>query len=199
MIAREAIIRRVRQSQVQGHKRGSLWSHHKCERLNRAKCAEDMVRPEVTRGLRNGNQRIHHDPAEGSVMNNHVPDIPLFFEDNLHIDMQDVNVEQRVLHYFKTARQLTERSRFTAIFSDLEEERECCQILMQSLEPRALRDEVERVVWYQQKHDRRDERALFTLVFERALKQEKSLRRRRESRAKPQTVKDSNQGQKRAT
>ncbi|ETL89512.1 hypothetical protein L917_11571 [Phytophthora nicotianae] len=95
------------------------------------------------------------DKIFASVKNNNVPDIDYEMRSKLHMDLKETDVS----------------------------ERELCRILVVSLEPQALREDVERSIRFQARKAKEDEVVLHDLILEKALEHEKVFQRhRREKR-----------------
>ncbi|ETN07735.1 hypothetical protein PPTG_13060 [Phytophthora nicotianae INRA-310] len=132
-----------------------------------------------------------------SVKNNDVPDIDVEMREQLRMDLSESDVSERVIQYFKKCYEIVDDHGWRVFFTGLDGRKQLCRILIASLEPQALRDEVERAVRFQSRKAKEDEVALHDLILTKALDQEKafqSLKRSKRDRGERETGRPSARG-----
>ncbi|ETN06367.1 hypothetical protein PPTG_13712 [Phytophthora nicotianae INRA-310] len=123
------------------------------------------------------------DKIFASVKNNNVPDIDYEMRSKLHMDLKETDVSERVIRYFKTCHDIIDDNGWRVFFDDNTGKKELYRILVVSLEPQALREDVERSIRFQARKAKEDEVVLHDLILEKALEHEKVFQRhRREKR-----------------
>ncbi|ETO66256.1 hypothetical protein F444_16505 [Phytophthora nicotianae P1976] len=117
-----------------------------------------------------------------SVKNNSAPDIDLEMAENLHMDLSESDVHERVIQYFKICREIIEDHEWNIFFTGPDGTKQLCSILIKSLEPKALREEVDRTARFQVRKAREDEVILHELILEKALDHEKAFQNQRRAK-----------------
>ncbi|OWZ09958.1 hypothetical protein PHMEG_00017261 [Phytophthora megakarya] len=118
-----------------------------------------------------------------SVKNNNVPDIDYEMRSKLRMNLKETDVSERVIQYFKTCHDIIEDNGWSVFFDDDTGRKQLCRILIASLEPQALREDIERTVRFQARKAKEDEVVLHDLILEKALEHDKAFQRhRREKR-----------------
>ncbi|POM62525.1 hypothetical protein PHPALM_28315 [Phytophthora palmivora] len=128
-----------------------------------------------------------------SVKNNNVPDIDFEMRNKLHMNLKESDVSERVIQYFKTCHDIIDDNGWRNCFSDDTGKKQLCRILMSSLEPQALRQDVERTVRFQNRKAKEDEVALHDLILDKALEHDKVFQRQK--REKRERSEGENMGQ----
>ncbi|ETP10990.1 hypothetical protein F441_13486, partial [Phytophthora nicotianae CJ01A1] len=64
-------------------------------------------------------------------------------------DGGDFSIGERVIQYFKTCHGIIDDNGWRVFFDDSTDKKQLCRILIASLEPQALREDVERTVRFQ--------------------------------------------------
>lgn len=116
-----------------------------------------------------------------NVMNEFVPDLDGFFRRNLRMDLTEVDIDARVLKYYRDFSELIEQHGFGRLLavglpldSQFEDRMKLrCKILLDNLEPQLLRDDVQRYVKYECHSAKKNDFELFRIIKERARTQHK--------------------------
>ncbi|ETP50476.1 hypothetical protein F442_04380 [Phytophthora nicotianae P10297] len=87
------------------------------------------------------------------------------------------DVRERVAQYFRSIRQVIEENGWCKFFIDQEGLKLKCKLLVASLEPQALREEIESILAYQNRTARSDEKVLFKTILEKALEHGRDFQR----------------------
>ncbi|KAG6603019.1 uncharacterized protein IUM83_06828 [Phytophthora cinnamomi] len=113
-------------------------------------------------------------------MNEFVPDLNGFFRKHLKMDLKEVDIDARVLKYYRDFSELIEQHGFGRLlgvglpsdstFGDRMKLR--CKILLDNMEPQLLRDDV-RYVQYRCRSAKKNDFELFRIIKERARTQHK--------------------------
>eukprot|EP00644_Phytophthora_capsici_P010180 jgi/Phyca11/50748/gw1.41.315.1 len=111
-----------------------------------------------------------------TVKNGLIPNIPAFFKKELKLDLTQSDVSERILQYFRLFRQLVEEEGLEGCFSGNEGAKEKCKLLVASIEPATLRDNIKSIIKYQNRAAGENERELFDLVVKMALEQDREYR-----------------------
>lgn len=106
------------------------------------------------------------------VKNKSIPDIQSLFRHELNIDLES-DVNERIIQYFRQCRQVIQDNGLQTCFDTDEGKKERCKLLIASLEPVSLRDEIEAMVKFQHREAKDSEEKLFELILSRALEQER--------------------------
>ncbi|KAF1775285.1 hypothetical protein GQ600_4443 [Phytophthora cactorum] len=117
------------------------------------------------------------DEIISSAKNNSVPDVAALFKKNVVIDMNKSDVKER------------------EFFTGKEGMRLKCKLLVESLEPRSLREEVATIIKYQSRLAKESEKDLFKLILEKAIEQDRDFQRRKRSRGKDQNDRERKENQ----
>ncbi|KAE8955811.1 hypothetical protein PR001_g31958, partial [Phytophthora rubi] len=91
------------------------------------------------------------DKIIGSVKNNTIPDIKQLFERELRMNMAESDVAARVVDYFVRFKKLVTENGLSNCFDCDDGERQKCKLLVASLHPSALKDEIKQCVRYTHK------------------------------------------------
>ncbi|ETK75336.1 hypothetical protein L915_18037, partial [Phytophthora nicotianae] len=86
------------------------------------------------------------DKIIASVKNNNVPDIDYEMRSKLRMNLKETDISERVIQYFKTCHGIIDDNGWRVFFDDSTGKKQLCRILIASLEPQALREDVERTV-----------------------------------------------------
>lgn len=124
------------------------------------------------------------DEIIASVKNNSVPDVAALFKENVEMNLGEGDVKERVMQFFAKSREFVEEQGWQAFFTGKEGTRLRCKLLVESLEPRSLRDEIAMTVKYQARTAKEDEKELFKLILAKALEQDRDFQRRKRTRSK---------------
>ncbi|OWZ10107.1 hypothetical protein PHMEG_00017094 [Phytophthora megakarya] len=111
-----------------------------------------------------------------SVKNNTVPDIDHEMAEHLCMDLSESDVDERVIQYFKLL--LT----IMGFFTEERGKTQLYPILIKSLEPKALREEVDRTARFQTHKARGNEVTLHDLILEKAPDHEKAYQSNRRAK-----------------
>jgi len=117
-----------------------------------------------------------------TVKNNTVPDVAAEFKAAVRMDLQETDVRERVVQFFRLGRQVIEEHGWSEFFEDQEGRKLKCKLLVASLEPQPMREEIEAILAYQNRAAWADERALFKIIVEKALEHERDFLRRKRQR-----------------
>ncbi|OWZ15878.1 hypothetical protein PHMEG_00010406 [Phytophthora megakarya] len=117
-----------------------------------------------------------------TVKNATLPDIESLFKEELKMDLTESDVSERVLQYFKQCYDVIDEHGLSACFEASNGSKEKCKLLISSLEPRTLRDEVERSIRFQKPNAKEDERELHDLILEKALEQDRQFQHRKKAK-----------------
>ncbi|GMF48756.1 unnamed protein product [Phytophthora fragariaefolia] len=127
--------------------------------------------------------RSEVDKIIANVKNNNVPDIDYEMRSKLRMDLTETDVSERVIQYFKTCHEIIDDNGWRVFFEDDTGRKQLYRILVASLEPQALREEVERTLRFQARNAKENEVALHDLILQKALEYEKMFQRhKREKR-----------------
>ncbi|OWY98480.1 hypothetical protein PHMEG_00030748 [Phytophthora megakarya] len=118
-----------------------------------------------------------------SVKNGTVPNVAAEFKLAVRMDLQQSDVRERVVQFFKSSRQVIEENGWAEFFKDHEGLKLKCKLLVSSIEPQALREDIEAILAYQNRAARTDEKVLFKIILEKALEHERDFQRRKRQRA----------------
>ncbi|KAE8964515.1 hypothetical protein PF011_g28637, partial [Phytophthora fragariae] len=132
------------------------------------------------------------DEIISSVKNNSVPDVSALFKENVMVDMTESDVKERVMQFFARSREFIEEQGWQEFFTGKEELRLKCKLLVESLQPRGLREEVAVTVKYQARSAKEDEKELFMVILAKAFEQDRDFQRRKRSRTKDQSERKKN-------
>eukprot|EP00644_Phytophthora_capsici_P013145 jgi/Phyca11/81483/gw1.5.1141.1 len=119
------------------------------------------------------------DKIIASVKNNNVPDIDYEMRSKLRMDLKETDVSERVIQYFKTCNDIIDDNGWRVFFDDDTGKKQLCRILVTSLKPQALREDVARSIRFQAQKAKEDEVVLHDLILEKALEHEKVFQRHR--------------------
>ncbi|GMF42756.1 unnamed protein product [Phytophthora fragariaefolia] len=86
------------------------------------------------------------DEIISSVKNNSVPDVAAVFKENVSMDMAENDVKERVMQFFARSKEFIEEQGWKEFFTRDEGLRLKCKLLVESLQPRSLRDEVATII-----------------------------------------------------
>ncbi|KAG6610471.1 uncharacterized protein IUM83_06571 [Phytophthora cinnamomi] len=100
--------------------------------------------------------------------------------------MSQSDVKERVMKLFARSREFIEEEGWQEVFCGKEGLRLKCKLLVESLQPRGLCEEVATTVKYQARSAKEDEKELFKLILTKALEQDRDFQRRKRSRSKDQ-------------
>eukprot|EP00644_Phytophthora_capsici_P002638 jgi/Phyca11/105526/e_gw1.11.640.1 len=104
------------------------------------------------------------------------------------MNLQETDVRERVVQYFRSSRQVIEEHGWCKFFMDQEGMKLKCKLLVASREPQALREEIESILAYQNRTARSDEKVLFKIILEKALEHERDFQRRKRQRNSARAV-----------
>ncbi|KAG6613076.1 uncharacterized protein IUM83_11928 [Phytophthora cinnamomi] len=115
------------------------------------------------------------------VMNGHIPDMYDFFKTHLKMDMDEKDVQARVVKYFVDFDQLIEEHGFTSMLAADGQDRSDyrdrmknrCKRIVENLAPAVLKTEIKRLVLLQHREAKTDDIALHQLVLARAKVQQR--------------------------
>ena len=114
-----------------------------------------------------------------SVKNDTLPDIETLFGNELKMDLGESDVSERVLQYFKKADELIDEHGLAKCFDGSSGTKEKCKLLVASLEPSGLKEEVKATLRFQRPPAKEREDDLHDLILEKALEHERSFHRRK--------------------
>ncbi|KAF4039680.1 hypothetical protein GN244_ATG08205 [Phytophthora infestans] len=126
------------------------------------------------------------DEIISSVKNNSVLDVAALFKENVTIDMTESDVRERVMQLFARSREFIEEQGWQEFFTGNEGLRLKCKLMVESLQPRSLRDEVATIIKYQARTAKANEKELFKLILNKAFEQNRDFQRRKRTRPKEQ-------------
>ncbi|KAF4146330.1 hypothetical protein GN958_ATG04453 [Phytophthora infestans] len=89
------------------------------------------------------------------------------------MDLTQSDVSERILQYFRLFRQLVEEEGLEGCFIGNEGAKERYKLLVASIEPATLRDNIKSIIKYQNRAAGENERELFDLVVKMALEQDR--------------------------
>ncbi|KAF4131896.1 hypothetical protein GN958_ATG18929 [Phytophthora infestans] len=112
----------------------------------------------------------------GNVMNGDIIDIDALFDQELKMDLREADVKARVINYFMLCDDIILQHELSSSFSTPNGIKEKCKFLKQYLEPAALRDSIDTHHRLVDNFSKTDEQALYRLVKDKALEQEKVFR-----------------------
>ncbi|POM77994.1 Hypothetical protein PHPALM_4542, partial [Phytophthora palmivora] len=95
-----------------------------------------------------------------TVKNNSVPDIDREMAEHLRMDLSESDVNERVIQYFKLCHEIIDDHGWRVFFTEVHGKKQLCSILINSLEPKAHREEVDRTARFQTRKAKEDEKAL---------------------------------------
>ncbi|POM69892.1 Hypothetical protein PHPALM_13793 [Phytophthora palmivora] len=122
------------------------------------------------------------DAIINTVKNNTVPNVAAEFKLAVRMNLQESDVRERVIQFFKSSRQVIEEQGWADFFKDQEGMKLKCKLLVASLEPQTLREDVEAILAYQNRAARTEEKVLFKIILEKALEHERDFQRRKRQR-----------------
>ncbi|ETL36039.1 hypothetical protein L916_11922 [Phytophthora nicotianae] len=117
-----------------------------------------------------------------SVKINSVSDIDQEMAENLRMDFSGSDAHERVIQYLKLCREIFDDHEWRTFFTGLDGTKQLCSILNKSLEPKALKEEVDRTARFQVRKAREDEVVLHDLISEKALDHEKAFQSQRRAK-----------------
>ncbi|KAL3665246.1 hypothetical protein V7S43_009874 [Phytophthora oleae] len=106
-------------------------------------------------------------------MNDDIVDVDALFDQELKMDLREADVKARVVNYFMLCDDIILQHGLSSMFSTPNGIKEKCKFLKQYLEPVALRDAVDTHHRLVDSSSKTDEQALYQLVKDKALEQEK--------------------------
>ncbi|ETI48171.1 hypothetical protein F443_07787 [Phytophthora nicotianae P1569] len=127
------------------------------------------------------------DDILATVKNNTVPNVAAEFKVAVRMNLQESDVRERVVQYFRSSRQVIEENGWCKFFIDQEGLKLKCKLLVASLEPQALREEIESILAYQNQTACSDEKVLFKTILEKALEHGRDFQRRKRQRSSTRT------------
>ncbi|OWZ01660.1 hypothetical protein PHMEG_00026912 [Phytophthora megakarya] len=113
------------------------------------------------------------DTIVGSIMNDAIIDINSVFDAELKMDLHERDEKARVINYFMRCDEIILQHGLGSTFATATGVKEKCKLLKKHLEPTALREAVDTHLRIVNASGKSDENALYTLVKEKALEQEK--------------------------
>lgn len=113
------------------------------------------------------------DKIISSVKNDHVPDVDREMKEMLHMDLKESDIHERIMQYFVKCHDIIDDHGWHRFFQGENGMKQLCRILIDSLEPRALRDDVERTIWLEVSDAKDSEEKLYDMILEKSLEQEK--------------------------
>ena len=116
-----------------------------------------------------------------SVKNDTIPDVQALFKKQLKMDLKESDVAERVLQYFKTCDTIIAENGLKNCFQGKNGSKEKCKLIIASLEPQSLKSEVQREIQYVNEKAKSDTNALFDLIFDKALEQDREFQKRKRS------------------
>ncbi|ETN07650.1 hypothetical protein PPTG_12993 [Phytophthora nicotianae INRA-310] len=122
-----------------------------------------------------------------TVKNNTVPNVAVEFKAAVRMNLHETDVRERVVQYFRASRQVIDEHGWCKFFMHQEGLKLKCKLLVASLEPQALREEIESILVYQNRTARSDEKVLFKIILEKALELERDFQRRKRQRSSART------------
>ncbi|KAE8974522.1 hypothetical protein PF011_g24828 [Phytophthora fragariae] len=137
-----------------------------------------------------------YDWENGSIVN-----IDALFDDELRMDLHESDVHARVVNYFKLCEDIISRNGLQTTFGTSMGITHKCTILRKHLQPTALRDKVEPHQKLIDKASTKNDVALYKLVKEKALEQEKvfrSVANRKRLQQQPKQENKTRHGERRA-
>ncbi|OWY92108.1 hypothetical protein PHMEG_00039026, partial [Phytophthora megakarya] len=117
-----------------------------------------------------------------TVKNGSIHNIPEFFKQELRLDLKQSDVNERIMQYVRRFRQLVEEEGLEGCFEGKEGAKERCKLIVSSIEPTALRDNIKLAIKYQNRKAGENEQELFDLVIKLALEQEREFRSRKNAK-----------------
>ncbi|KAI9918998.1 hypothetical protein PsorP6_012035 [Peronosclerospora sorghi] len=116
----------------------------------------------------------------GTPMNEHLPDVRELVESKLKVDMKEDDVQARILKYFSDFNTIVDDNGLQTVIgrggADEHDSRDKAKkrskLLIENLEPRMLREEVQHLVEFDRKSARTNEEELFQLVLDKATAQQ---------------------------
>jgi hypothetical protein len=115
------------------------------------------------------------DEIIASIKNNSVPDVAALFKENVVMDMGESDVKERVMQVFVRSREFIGEQGWQGFFTGKEGVRLKCKLLVESIEPHSLREEVSAIVKYQVRTAKEDEKELFKLILEKSFDQDRDF------------------------
>ncbi|KAG1704262.1 hypothetical protein DVH05_006271 [Phytophthora capsici] len=98
------------------------------------------------------------------------------------MNMTESDVSARVLDYFVKFKKIVTENGLTECFDNEDGSRQKCKLLVASLRPKALKDEIKQCVLYTHKSAATDTQLLFQLIVERATEHDRQYHRARKSK-----------------
>ncbi|POM71698.1 Hypothetical protein PHPALM_11701 [Phytophthora palmivora] len=135
------------------------------------------------------------------VMNDVIADVNALFDQGLKVDLRETDVNGRVINYFILCDVIILQNGLSSMFSTPNGIKEKCKFLKQYLEPGALRDAVDTHRRLVDSSSKTDEQALYQLVKDKVLEQEKVFRLLAKRKQHPgegsgKSLRESNRGQR---
>eukprot|EP00644_Phytophthora_capsici_P004850 jgi/Phyca11/96370/e_gw1.1.345.1 len=130
---------------------------------------------------------VELDKIVGNVMNDAILDVDAIFDDELKMNLRERDVKARVINYFMRCDEIILQHGMASIFSTETGKKEKCNILRKHLEPAALREAVDTHLRIVDASSKSDESALYMLVKEKALEQERVYQLLAKRRHQPTT------------
>ncbi|ETP29424.1 hypothetical protein F442_21422, partial [Phytophthora nicotianae P10297] len=126
--------------------------------------------------------RTEIDGIINSVKNHTLPDVQALFKKNLHLNLKESDISERVLQYFISCEHIIEEHGLHACFESEAGLKEKCSLLINSITPEALKEEVKNALRYQSPGAKSDEYQLHNLILEKAFEQDREFRRSKRKR-----------------
>lgn len=117
------------------------------------------------------------DKIISSVKNDRVPDVDREMKEMLRVDLSESDVHERIMQYFVTCHDIIDDHGWHKFFQGENGMKQLCRILIESLEPRTLREDVERTIRFEIPEAKDSEEKLHDVILEKALEQEKDYQR----------------------
>ncbi|KAF4133265.1 hypothetical protein GN958_ATG17518 [Phytophthora infestans] len=111
-----------------------------------------------------------------------VPDIEHEMAEQLRMVLNESDVHKRVIQYFMLCHDIIDDHGWRIFFNGKDGRKQLCRILMKSLEPKSLREKVDRTTRFQTRKAKEDEVVLHDLILEKALDIEKFYQNQRRAK-----------------
>ncbi|ETI57422.1 hypothetical protein L914_00244 [Phytophthora nicotianae] len=138
----------------------------------------------ATRSVKDSFDRLRTeiDNIINSGKNQTLPDVQALFRKELHFNLKESGVSERVLKYFISCERIIEEHGLHGCFEFEAGSKEKCCLLINSITPEALKEEVKNALCYESPDAKSDKRKLHDLILAKALEQDREFRQSKRKR-----------------
>ncbi|KAG2840782.1 hypothetical protein PC111_g3331 [Phytophthora cactorum] len=144
--------------------------------------AQPIFTPIAVEDVEDDRLRNEIDNIINSVKNHTLPDVQALFKRELHLDLKESDVSERVLQCFMSCDRITEEHGLQACFDSDTGTKEKYSLLINSITPESMKEEIKNALRYQSPEAETNECKLHDLILAKALEQDREFRRSKRKR-----------------